>query len=250
MKPQVAESEQSTLGPVGRAALQALRQRIADGVYPPGTKLPSERDLAETLRVSRMVLREALAVLAADGVLQSTPWRGWFVQGAKLSERVELKSFTERALANGMVPTSRVLERQRRALTAGEADSLGLPTTAQAIETLRVRALDGRDVCLERSVVPLDRAPGFDSVSLQDASLYDSLEQGCGVRVVRSDYTIRAAVAAPAVAEQLKVAPGEPVLVTTEIIYDEADLAVNLGETIFLSDAYEFHATLFRPAHQ
>ncbi len=239
---------QPTLGPVGRAALQTLTQRIADGVYPPGSKLPGERDLAESLRVSRMVLRDALAALAADGVLESSPWRGWFVQGAKLSERVELQSFTERARANGMVPTARVLGRRTRPLTRAESASLGLPAGASAIETFRVRALDSRDVCLDRSLVPLDRAPGFESVSLEDASLYDSLEETCGVRVVRSDYTIRAASADRAVAEKIGVLPGDPVLIAEEVVYDESDLAVNLGETIFRSDAYEFNATLFRPA--
>lgn len=241
--------EQPTLGPVGRAALQTLSQRISDGVYPPGSKLPGERDLAESLRVSRMVLRDALAALAANGVLQSTPWRGWFVQGPKLSERVELQSFTERARANGMVPTARVIHHQARPLTPAEAASLGLPAGAPAIETLRVRALDGRDVCLDRSLVPLDRAPGFESVSLQDTSLYDSLERVCGVRVVRSDYTIRAAAADATIAGQLAVEPGEPVLIAEEIIFDESDLAVDLGEAVFRSDAYEFNATLFRPAH-
>lgn len=46
----------------------------------PGDRLPPERDLATSLRVSRTTLRDALRGLAAKGVLSARPGAGWFVQ--------------------------------------------------------------------------------------------------------------------------------------------------------------------------
>lgn len=52
-----------------------LRQRIVEGQIAPGTKL-NERELAELLNVSRTPLREAIRMLAAEGLVELLPNRG------------------------------------------------------------------------------------------------------------------------------------------------------------------------------
>ena len=52
-----------------------LRQLIVEGMIPPGGKL-NERALAEQLRVSRTPLREAIKMLAAEGLVELLPNRG------------------------------------------------------------------------------------------------------------------------------------------------------------------------------
>ncbi|NLP82163.1 FadR/GntR family transcriptional regulator, partial [Acinetobacter baumannii] len=48
---------------------QALQQRILSGEYPSGSRLPPQRELAESLGVSRASLREALTVLETLGLV-------------------------------------------------------------------------------------------------------------------------------------------------------------------------------------
>ena len=57
----------------------ALRAAIADGTYPPGGKLPSEAQLCREHGVSRTVVREAVAALRADGLVQPRQGAGVFV---------------------------------------------------------------------------------------------------------------------------------------------------------------------------
>ena len=52
-----------------------LRQRIVEGHLAPGAKL-NERELAELLQVSRTPLREAIRMLAAEGLVELLPNRG------------------------------------------------------------------------------------------------------------------------------------------------------------------------------
>lgn len=52
-----------------------LRQRIVEGAIAPGAKL-NERELAEQLQVSRTPLREAIKMLAAEGLVELLPNRG------------------------------------------------------------------------------------------------------------------------------------------------------------------------------
>lgn len=52
---------------------------IRDGVYAPGSQLPSEPDLAEQLHVSRMTLRRALALLQEDHLVKNIRGKGNFI---------------------------------------------------------------------------------------------------------------------------------------------------------------------------
>jgi DNA-binding FadR family transcriptional regulator len=62
------------------AVVHHLQQAIESGVYPVGERLPSERELAEELGVSRPVVREAIIVLESRGLVQTRHGAGVFVQ--------------------------------------------------------------------------------------------------------------------------------------------------------------------------
>ena len=59
--------------------VSALRDQILGGQILPGQKLPTEGQMTETFRVSRTVIREAMASLAADGLVESRQGAGVFV---------------------------------------------------------------------------------------------------------------------------------------------------------------------------
>jgi DNA-binding FadR family transcriptional regulator len=66
----------TTLRPRGRAADAVAREieaRIVSGALPVGAHLPPERDLIDTYGVSRTVAREAVAMLASRGLVESRP---------------------------------------------------------------------------------------------------------------------------------------------------------------------------------
>ena len=56
-----------------------LRKAIAAGQFPPGSKLPSEAQLSEAHGVSRTVVREAIASLRADRLVEARQGAGVFV---------------------------------------------------------------------------------------------------------------------------------------------------------------------------
>lgn len=57
-----------------------ILKMIRDGLYPEGSKLPSEPLLAEQLGVSRSTLRQALGLLQEDGILEAKKGIGNFVR--------------------------------------------------------------------------------------------------------------------------------------------------------------------------
>lgn len=58
-----------------------LRKRISAGEYRAGTKLPTESQMTTIFGVSRTVVREAIAALSADGLVQPRQGAGVFVVG-------------------------------------------------------------------------------------------------------------------------------------------------------------------------
>jgi len=56
-----------------------LRQRISDGTYPPGSRLPTLLALESESGLSPMTVRRAVKLLADEGLVRSRPGRGTFI---------------------------------------------------------------------------------------------------------------------------------------------------------------------------
>lgn len=67
---------------LSRRTAQEIERKILSGDYPPGSRLPAQRDLAESMGVSRTALREAISVLETRGLLHSLIGSGTYVTEA------------------------------------------------------------------------------------------------------------------------------------------------------------------------
>ncbi|KIV74785.1 putative biotin regulatory protein BioR (GntR family) [Pseudomonas sp. FeS53a] len=108
-------------------ALEQIRQRIDDGTWPLGQRLPPEPELAEIIGISRNTVREAVRVLTFSGVLEVRQGDGTYVRACAdpLSTMQALaRSSVEQALeARGMIE----IEASRlAALRRTEADLIAL----------------------------------------------------------------------------------------------------------------------------
>lgn len=65
-----------------------LGERIRSGQLSPGSRLPTETELGETFGVSRTVVREAVARLSADGLVEARQGAGMFVSGNPATEAI------------------------------------------------------------------------------------------------------------------------------------------------------------------
>jgi DNA-binding FadR family transcriptional regulator len=65
---------------LSETVVAAIRKQLAAGEIQPGQKLPTEEKMTETFGVSRTVIREALANLAADGLVEPRQGAGVFVR--------------------------------------------------------------------------------------------------------------------------------------------------------------------------
>src|SRR4051812_17605628 len=88
-----------------------LSRRIESQEFVPGSLLPSEAELASQFVVTRMTVRQALAGLAAQGVIERRHGHGTVVAPFKLQRQVQRPvGLAEELLSRGLTPTSVVLD--------------------------------------------------------------------------------------------------------------------------------------------
>lgn len=116
---------------------QSVAEQIAtlidDGAYPPGTRLPGERELAEKLGVSRVTIREAEIALQAVGRLEIKTGSGVYV-----SEKAPIHSAAlPRASAFEVTEARLLVESESAALAARNITEEAIARLAELVEQMR-----------------------------------------------------------------------------------------------------------------
>jgi len=120
--------------------VEQLKDMISRGELKPGTKLPSERDMAESLGVSRASVREALTALEAIGILDIRPGEGTFVRETSVSETFEPLAMVLEVEQNPgveMMEVRRVLETESAALAALRATEENLKKIEESLYRMK-----------------------------------------------------------------------------------------------------------------
>ena len=71
---------------------EILRSRIEEGVYPPGTAIPSESELVDEFGIHRLTVRNAINSLTLEGQLKPVQGKGVFVVGKKIRHELDSMS--------------------------------------------------------------------------------------------------------------------------------------------------------------
>jgi GntR family transcriptional repressor for pyruvate dehydrogenase complex len=106
------------------ALLTFLEERIVGGAWPPGAKLPSERNLCRHFVLSRPVVREVLLRLEERGAIETHPARGSFVRQPAVGDASRTLGTLLRqtgATARQLVVARTMLECEAAALAAANA---------------------------------------------------------------------------------------------------------------------------------
>lgn len=205
----------------------------------PSAVLPSERNLAELLGVSRMTVRAGIKLLERDGLLRSIPGAGTVVVAPHMSKGTALTSFTEDARARGWVPGSRVLDRFAVPADLETAADLGIEPGDEVYVIGRVRLADDAPLCVERVQLPAAYVPGLIDLDLE-CSLYALLATRYGIRISRHDRRTRAVNIDATNAELLGVQPRAATLYVAQIGYDQNGRPIERGQSIYRGDRYDF----------
>ena len=215
-----------------------LADAIASGLLSPGDRLPTEKDLAAWLGVSRLTLRHALTDLVERGLITRTIGRhgGTFVADPKLEQDLTvLAGFSEQLRKYGLVAGARVLAAAELPASPAAAAALEVDVGDPLYEVRRVRLAGTEPILIEHSLFPAKTCPGLLDNRL-DGSLYELLEERYGLRPHRAKECLEPVTAGVREAEALGISEGAPLMLVERTAYTQAGQPLEFARDLFRGD--------------
>ena len=208
---------------------QLLKRQILSGSLAVGAKLPTEAQLATGFGVSRVTAKRVMDLLAAVALIKRKRGKGSYVVHRPSVSAVEapLVGMLEKLASMSKATRVRVLQVERRLPPANIAAQLGLPEEEQVHCVIRVRLSDDGTPFAYYESWTRGIARGFTAKNIERRQRFAIMAEN-GHRIARVEQCLSAAAAAPPVAEQLELAPGDPVLTLVRHSFAEHGAAVDL----------------------
>lgn len=223
--------------PVPRYAQLAslLRQRIARGVWTKGDKLPTLDELMREFNVARVTARQAVGLLARDGLLSAEQGRGTFVTGNPAQERWLNLETTLQDLADVYrddKPELTLLEEKSAMPVLQEKD--GKPAPRYRLMR-RVHTRNGEPYC----VITLhldDRVFRMAPRRFRRETVIPVLLELPKVKIARAWQTLAISAADVEVAGHLNIAVNSPVAEVRRVFASADGTVIYLGEVTYRGD--------------
>ncbi|MBO8168619.1 MAG: FadR family transcriptional regulator [Thermoanaerobacteraceae bacterium] len=125
-----------------------IKDLIVEGSLSPGDKLLSERELAETLKVSRTSVREALSALEIAGLVEVRPGEGTFIRRANLDTIIEplaLMFLLERDRVQEVLEVRKALEVEAIGLATERAEDEDFEKIKDALDEMEEALKTGKN---------------------------------------------------------------------------------------------------------
>lgn len=220
---------------------QSLRDALGAQVFSPGERLPTETELAELHRVSRPTVRAALRELEAKGLVRTQHGVGTFVTDRPVitAGLERLDSISDSIRAMGREPSMAYQSRVLRALLPDEAERMGLPGGAEAVELRRSVLADGEVVAYSYDLIPLGVWPSDRSPEALTGSIFGYLGSELGRAADHSVAEIHAIASA-------HIGWGEEAkehglfLLLDQLHYDAEKTLLLYSRTYFIEGRYTF----------
>ena len=220
-----------------------LRRMVQREILSPGDMLPPDLDICAAYGVGRQTVRQAIAHLVDEQMVERFAGRGTFVREQPNFIQFFLdRSFSQQMREMGLTPHSKVLNKQ-----AGIVDRELPPLLSSQGEpclTLeRLRLGDNEPICHQISTIMSSRCPGIEQQDFNKQSLYEILATRYELIISRIDHVVRAAAADGYRADLLLVEEGTPLLFVGTTTYLDNNELVEYSVSYYRADRYEYSTT-------
>lgn len=240
--------------PLYRTIADTLRAEIADGTFPPDSKLPSERELGERFQAARGTVRMGLNVLLTEGLITSGQGVGYavqshevFVLNASRFENLQFSSPTDGDSYDNEVLQAGRMPRQEFRVQMVEtpkdiAGHLDVEPASAAVLRHCLRYVDDSPWSTQATYYPkwlVDEHPRLaEPRDIEEGTTRYLADRG--INQIGSTNDVETRMPTPNEARELQMGPGVPVLIWTRTGYT-ADKPVRCTVTTFRGDLNRLH---------
>lgn len=226
---------------------ELLKETIKEQSWIEGEKVPSERELMETYKVSRSTVRKALDELMIEGLIFRKQGVGTFVAKSKVVQNLigEL-SFNHQAIQQGLTPSSKVIHANVESSSSKRIRDLfhhKAGNKDKVHRIVRVRLVNKTPLILETLYIPYDHAPDILAQNLEDIAVFEYLEKDRNLEYTHSTLEIEPITINEFEAMHLEVEIGDSALRLERVIYSGGE-AMAIQRRIMRGDKGKFFFTL------
>lgn len=220
-----------------------MRARIERGQWPRGHRLPSLEALMDEFGVARVTVRQAVELLARDGLLSAQRGRGTFVTGEPRRERIINVVTTLDELSRVYEDTQpRVVNIEESVTSPPLSLAEGTPAESYAYMR-RVHLREGRPYCvidifLDEKI--FRRAPE----KFRSRTVIPLLTSMKNVRIEQAHQVVTIGTADVEVARHLELPVNAPVAEVRRIFKDASGTVIYLADVIYRGDAIRIEMDL------
>lgn len=193
-----------------------IRAMLSSGEFTSGDRIPSERDLGDTLHVNRLTVRKAVSNLVSEGLLESNGTGGTrvaapaFVRPADIYRSVGIDRLIQ---SQGKLPSNKLLYFQLSSANSQLADRLGIEEGQEVVIIRRLWSLDNKPFSVETSHIPARLVPGLAAEDLiAGQSLYRLFKERYEIDTINADRIISVETASELESKLLEIPVNSPAL--------------------------------------
>ena len=228
--------------PLYQRLADAIRRTVVSGEHKPGDKLPSENVISRELKLSPGTVRQALAQLVDEGLLERKHGKGTFVRSPNFDDAL-FRFFRMRGEHGEILkPESVILNRQLDMFPESIVEHFEEHYGIGAINMNRLRKINDETVMMEDIWLPRDPFEKFLDVPVSEigALLYPAYSAICGLVIVNVNESITVGLADEETAETLNVKVSEPIVVIDRMAFGYGNMPLEWRRSKGLASQFQY----------
>jgi GntR family transcriptional regulator len=242
-------AERSRRKPLRHQVRDWVLEILAKGNYQPGDQIPTEQELVNMLDVSRATLREGLQLLEQERIILTKHGSGRYLVSTPREIAIDvarLSSVTELLKMHALRTRSVTLELDEKTPEPSIAGYLNLEADKHVLSLERIRYAEDIPIIYSVDVFPVSLLSYDWQPADFGGSLFELLEQRCGVQISMSRSNIRAVTMKPELAERVNTDSCTPWILFDQIHYDVSGKPIIYSQDYHRGDVITFHVMRHR----
>ena len=226
---------------------ELVLEKIDSGEWGPGYRLPTESELTAQYGVSRVTVRQALQLLADQGLVERKQGLGTFVARPKVAHNLlwMYRDGNEVKERGGEIKYKLHSLQERKPLAA-VAHRLGIQSDDRVFEVRRSLLADGEPLMLITTWLPTSLFPGLPELDLGPRTMMNVLRD-YGYAVAHQHKEVEITILDEEEAAALEVEAGAPALLLTFVSYLDDGRPFEFRRTYVRGDRCKYYVDVDRP---
>lgn len=220
-----------------------ILEKVRAEEWPKDNAIPSERELGEQAKVSRMTVRQAINELVNEGVLYRLKGKGTFIARAKIEQR-NIMSFSDMVKSKGITPVTEILAFESQLLCPQVAQEIELDENTRFYRIKRLRKADEVPIGIEEVFIPEEYCGQLEKYDMT-GSLYKVLLEEYHYKIERVNLNIEAVMANEEERELLQMSKSMPLLKASGNSITNTGMSLFYEISYYRSDKLSYKVSIF-----